>query len=50
MQCYATKNLVKEDFILHRSNTKRCPESIKDATQISRGLQKIQNLDDLLTF
>ena len=30
MQCCATENLVKEDFTLHRSSTKRCTESMKD--------------------
>ena len=29
MQCYAVENLVKEDFTLHRSNTKRCRDRIK---------------------
>ena len=30
MQCYATENLLKEDFKLHRSSTKRYTESTTD--------------------
>ena len=30
MQCYATKNLVKEGFTLHRSSRKKCTKSVKD--------------------
>ena len=30
MQCYATENLVKEDFTLHKSSTKICTESMKE--------------------
>ena len=30
MHCYATDNLVKEDFALNRSITKRCTEIMKD--------------------
>ena len=30
MQCYATENLLKEDFKLHRSSTKRYRESTTD--------------------
>ena len=61
MQCYKTENLVKEGFTLHRSSTKRYTENMKDKFLTSvlfkfsynsnlTGLQKMQNLNDFLTF
>ena len=61
MRCYATENLVKEDFTLHKSSIKRCTESMKDTFLTSvlfkfsynsnlKGSTVMQYLDDFLAF
>ena len=63
MQCYATENLVREDLTLHcigqvqkdvqtvwKINFWHHVFSNFHSTQIWRSLQKMQNLDNFLTF